>query len=162
VCTASASADLIGTSGCADANITPTRAVFGRAAAATLCLVNEQRRSAGRPALRRNGALNIASKRMARRMARQHFVSHVTPDGLGLLDRVRAAGFHGNVVGENLGWGNGGLATPAAMVLGWMQSPGHRRNILDGDYADIGIGLAVGALSAGDSRGAYYVTDFGH
>jgi uncharacterized protein YkwD len=153
---------VIGTSSCPDANITPSPAVFKRVAAATSCLVNAERSKVGLPGLRLNRPLNVASKRMARRMARQHFLGHFTPDGAGPFARVRAAGYSNpDVVGENLGFGTGALATPAAMVVGWMQSPGHRRNILDGEFRDIGIGIAGGSLAAGGGRGTYYVTDFG-
>jgi uncharacterized protein YkwD len=102
---------------------------------------------------------------MADRMVREQFFSHDTPDGGTLLARIQPTGYLPNtgdwVVGENLAWGNGPLATPQAIVAGWMNSPGHRANILAADYRDIGIGLAVGSPLATNSGGTTYVTDFG-
>jgi hypothetical protein len=65
------------------------------------------------------------------------------------------------VVGENIGWGQGPLSTPRAMVEAWMNSPGHRRNILADDYAEVGLGLALGTPES-TTWGATYTTDFGH
>ena len=64
-------------------------------------------------------------------------------------------------IGENIAWGSGALATPRAIVNGWMHSPGHRANILRASFRDIGIGIRLGAPGPGLSGGATYVTDFG-
>jgi uncharacterized protein YkwD len=80
-----------------------------------------------------------------------------------MLDRIRHAhyleGARGWSLGENLAWGTGDVASPARIVDAWMHSPGHRRNILDRRFREIGIGLAPGAPGRGD--GATYVTEFG-
>ena len=133
-------------------------------ASAVLCLLNAERRGAGLPALRPNGALKKVSQRMANLMVRQQFFSHDTPDGRSLLDRVQPTGYiEGDwVLGENLAWGSGPLATPRAIVNGWMDSPGHRANILYGKFRDVGIGIRLGAPRADVSGGATYVADFGH
>ena len=62
-------------------------------------------------------------------------------------------------IGENIGWGGGSLATPRSMVRGWMNSAGHRANILSRGFRMIGIGIANGAPNGGS--GATYATDFG-
>jgi uncharacterized protein YkwD len=62
---------------------------------------------------------------------------------------------------ENIAWGTGSLATPAQIVRGWMNSPGHRANILNGRFRDIGVGVALGAPAGGVRDGATYTTDFG-
>ena len=66
-------------------------------------------------------------------------------------------GFH--ILGENIGWGSGSLATPRSMVNAWMHSAPHRHNILDGRYRSVGVGVAFGAPVGGS--GASYTTDFG-
>lgn len=161
---ASASADA-GASDCPDADLVASPPVFDRIAAATLCLVNKERVSAGLRPLQRNDSLDAASAGMAGRMAREHFFSHVTPDGVGVLARAMAAGygrgFDLDVVGENLGVGTGWLSTPSAMVSGWMNSPEHRGNILEGDYNDAGLGLAQEVTNRGDGGRIFYVMDFG-
>ena len=64
-------------------------------------------------------------------------------------------------MGENLAWGSGALSTPNAIVNGWMNSPGHKANILAPDYKDIGLSTAQGSPSPSVSGGTVYVNDFG-
>src|SRR5919107_1385530 len=64
-------------------------------------------------------------------------------------------------VGENLAWGQGNLATPRAIAVAWMNSPGHRHNILQPEFTEIGVGIVPG--TPGDATwGATYTTDFGN
>jgi hypothetical protein len=65
------------------------------------------------------------------------------------------------VLGENLAWGTGGLATPGAIMQAWMNSPGHRENILNPDFREVGIGVVAGNPAAADGYGATYATEFG-
>jgi hypothetical protein len=99
-------------------------------------------------------------------MVDQRFFDHVSPDGSTMLQRIKAAGWVAApgswTVGENIAWGSGSLATPVSIVDGWMHSAGHRANILNGSFAEIGIGIAAGAPRSGISgEAATYVTDFG-
>jgi uncharacterized protein YkwD len=64
-------------------------------------------------------------------------------------------------VGENIAWGSQELATPRSIVNGWMHSPGHRANILNRRFREIGIGVSRGAPEPGFDRAATYATDFG-
>ena len=61
------------------------------------------------------------------------------------FERIERFGY-GNYsdLGENIAWGSGTLGTPAKIMDGWMDSPGHRANILDRDYREIGIGVRAG------------------
>ena len=97
-------------------------------------------------------------------MVGQGFFDHQSPDGGTLVDRLTGAGYLGGddawVVGENIGWGQGTLATARSMVSAWMDSPGHRANLLSGDYTEVGLGLALGT-PADQTWGATYTTDFG-
>jgi len=83
-----------------------------------------------------------------------------TPDGKNVVDRIQPTGYIPNsgdwVVGENLAWGSGALSTPQAIVNGWMNSPGHRANILKPAFTHIGIGLA-----GGGRMGTYWTQLFG-
>lgn len=71
-------------------------------------------------------------------MAQQGFFSHTDPQGRQPWDRVSAAGISGwRSVGENIAYGQ---RTPAEVQQGWMDSPGHRANILNTGYTHIGVG----------------------
>jgi uncharacterized protein YkwD len=149
---------------CAGADLVPAADNLAQVQQATLCLLNAQRSAQGLAALAVNGRLGAASAGYSASMVDQDFFAHVAPDGATLVDRLTATGYLGTggawVAGENIGWGQGPLSTPRAMVAAWMGSPGHRANILDGEYRDIGLGLALG--TPGDrSWGATYTTDFG-
>jgi uncharacterized protein YkwD len=100
-------------------------------------------------------------------MVRRQFFDHVSPGGSTLLGRVRSAGYRtgrsGWMVGENLAWGSGPLATPRAAVRAWMRSSGHRHNVLNPRFTEVGIGIAPGApvTSQAGMAAATYTTDFG-
>jgi uncharacterized protein YkwD len=64
-------------------------------------------------------------------------------------------------LGENIAWGTGDLGTAGSIQRAWMESPGHRANILRPQFREIGIGIAVGAPVPGGDEGATYTTDFG-
>jgi uncharacterized protein YkwD len=147
---------------CASASANPVAANIARVSAAILCLLNSERAVHGLPPLHSNGKLSKAAKRWAARMVQRRFFSHEAGSS-SPLTRVQKTGYvHGNwSVGENIAWGNGPLATPRSIMNGWMHSPGHRANILRGQFRDIGIGIRIGAPGQGLSGGATYVTDFG-
>jgi uncharacterized protein YkwD len=99
-------------------------------------------------------------------MVAEHFFGHVAPNGSTLRARVSASGYLRGArawsAGENIAWGAGRDATPASIVRAWMNSPGHRENILTAGFRDIGIGIALGAPGgAGGLRAATYTTEFG-
>ncbi|HWH95500.1 MAG TPA: CAP domain-containing protein [Baekduia sp.] len=146
---------------CADEDVTPADA---QAAAATLCLLNEQRAAHGLGALSASATLDRAATAFARDMVARSFFDHVSPGGGTMMDRIKAAGWvpAGSwSAGENIAWGSGSYATPASIVDGWMRSAGHRANILNAGFRQIGIGIADGAPQAGIRGDAgTYVTDF--
>ena len=78
-------------------------------------------------------------------MAARDFFEHRNPDGVHPDARIVRQGYPPILVGENLAWGETEKSTPAAIVELWMQSPGHRRNILEPGYREIGIGMAYDA-----------------
>jgi uncharacterized protein YkwD len=146
---------------CAYQNANPNDVTQKQAAHATLCLLNRQRRAHGLKKLRDNSRLDLASRRHANDMARRNYFAHGD-----FVGRIRAAHYlrganRGYTVGENIAWGSWDYATPAAIVDTWMHSPGHRANILNGRFHEIGLGVARGAPVSGQSRGGTYVTDFG-
>jgi uncharacterized protein YkwD len=150
---------------CANGGMTPTADNLADANAAILCLVNAERADAGLGALTNNSQLQKASEGMAGRMVAEQFFSHETPDGKTVVDRIEPTGYIPSsddwVVGENLAWGSGALSTPQAIVNGWMNSPGHKANILAADYKDIGLAAAMGSPSPSQKGGTVYVNNFG-
>lgn len=155
-----------GGAACDNSDITPSSDNQAQVDAAILCLVNGERADNGLPALTENSQLDQAATGMANQMVAEHFFDHVTPEGKNVVDRVEPTGYIPNsgdwVVGENLAWGSGALATPQAIVNGWMNSPGHKANILAPDYKDIGLAISFGTVQPGQTQsGVTYVNDFG-
>jgi uncharacterized protein YkwD len=151
--------------GCAGAGLMPSRGNLGQVAAATLCLLNAERGSRGLRSLRANGLLARAARAHAQDMAAHAFFSHASQSGTTAEGRIRRTGYirggRSWTVGENIAWGTGQRATPREIVQAWMQSPGHRANILRGAFREIGVGIAVGAPVRSGAAGATYNTDFG-
>ena len=153
---------------CADADLMPAGASDDALREATLCLVNAERTSRGLKALLSNAHLRRAAQNYSRRMVRQRFFDHVCPSGSTLTSRVRGStaylrGARRFSLGENIAWGSGYLATPRQTVVAWMQTPGHRANILRGRFRHVGVGVAIGAPEDGEeSSAATYTTAFGY
>jgi uncharacterized protein YkwD len=150
---------------CTGANAMPTQANHHAIARATLCLINAERHSRGLRPLRSSGALAVAARTHSRDMVRRRYFAHTAPGGSRVVQRIRRSGYLRSAkrwrLGENLGWGSGGEATPRAMVRAWMNSPPHRVAILTASYRDAGIGLASGLPLAAAGSGATYTVDFG-
>lgn len=150
-------------SACPGKDVVPARGAVEEARKATLCLLNAERRAHGLRAVRENRRLRRAAVRHSRAMVRDRFFEHTSPSGSTMAGRVARTGYDWSSLGENIAWGTATLATPAAIVRGWMTSPGHRANVLGSRFREIGIGIAPGvplALLPGE-RGATYTTDFG-
>ena len=136
--------------------------------AATLCLVDRERTARGERELRVDPRLQAAAQGHTESMAWGGYFEHLDPSGQSPLDRMRAAGYVSNStpsfeVGENLAWGTGSLATPAAIVGAWMASPDHRANILDARFRDTAVGVSAhlpASLGEGQ-QGGIYTEDFG-
>jgi uncharacterized protein YkwD len=81
----------------------------------------------------------------SRRMAEEKFFSHNDPEGRSVRERVNEANIKWRMVGENLAFSNGYINPVAISLRGWMDSPGHRRNILDPDWRHTAIGVWISA-----------------
>jgi len=103
---------------------------------------NNQRRGEGLPALQENSRLNAAaSKKVADMFARQYF-AHESPTGSTAKDLVAEQGYEYVLVGENLALGN--YEDDQVLVQAWMDSPGHRENILKTSFEEIGVAVKKG------------------
>ena len=103
-----------------------------------LQLVNAERASQGLSSLTRNAQLDAAALAHATDMRNNNFFAHTGSDGSSPSDRVTTAGYAWTKTGENIGQGS---VSPEDMMDLWMNSTGHRANILDPDFTEIGIGV---------------------
>jgi uncharacterized protein YkwD len=151
--------------GTACANPAPAPDALGPAVEATLCLLNGERADHGLAPLAGNAMLGAAAVAHANDLVAGSYFSHTGRDGSGVYDRIERSGYirrgHGWVIGENLAWGTGALAMPESIMQAWMNSPGHRANILNPSYREIGIGIVAGNPAQSDGAGATYATEFG-
>jgi uncharacterized protein YkwD len=130
----------------------PVDAVAWRAE--VLTLVNDERAAVGLDALVRNQTLEEEADEYACEMIHYNFFAHVNPvTGTTLADRTEAIGYDYVLVGENLA---AGLDTPQQVVQAWMDSPGHRANILEPQFTELGVGVR-----GGGAHGTYWVQEFG-
>lgn len=105
---------------------------------------NRHRQSEGLPTLNPNSILGkAATSKTADMFAKQYF-EHVSPSGEGPAEVVTAAGYSYLVVGENLALGN--FASDVDVVQAWMDSPGHRANILSTNFQEIGVAAVQGTF----------------
>ncbi|MDF5753387.1 CAP domain-containing protein [Spongiactinospora sp. TRM90649] len=115
-------------------------------------LTNEARKTAGCKPLVHDAKLHVAASGHSADMAETNYFSHTSKDGRNPGDRMKAAGFSPmRAWGENIAMGQ---PTPAAVVKGWLNSPGHRANIENCSFTHIGSGAVKGA------RGIYWTQAF--
>jgi uncharacterized protein YkwD len=127
-----------------------------------VCLLNRERAARGLGPLGRDRRLERAAQAHAADMVRLRFFEHEGRDGRSPHERIDDAGYpRSPATGENLGWGEGAAGVPVRIVTGWMQSPGHRENILRERFTEVGVGVVFGAPDAVEQPSVTYVTAFG-
>ena len=150
--------------GCASASARPGTVSAARLRSAVICLINAERTKRRMRRLRVNAELELAARRHARDMVVRRYFSHTSPSGMNVIDRILRTRYlrrYGRWrIGEILGWGWGAPGSPAAIVEGWMRSPGHRRQIL-GRYTEIGVGVQGAAPRRMSRPATTFVVDFG-
>lgn len=112
-----------------------------RVRAEMLARVNDARRKAGASPLRSNALLDKAAQRHSEDMLARGYFAHENPEGKTVSERATAAGYGWRTIGENIAEGQ--FSVDEVMDT-WLRSPGHRRNILDPDFKELGTGLALG------------------
>jgi uncharacterized protein YkwD len=152
---------------CPDTELIPTPSDLAQVQAATLCLINKVRVQSGELPLRDSSALDAAAQRHSEDMVANNYFDHTTPSGEPFDARIVATGYapadRPYELGENIDTATIGLSSPSQTVAGWMNSPEHRANILNGDFRDSGIGVTPAApvVFAEGRPGATYTQDFG-
>lgn len=118
----------------------PQPATPASAVNAVVSLVNQERSRAGCNPVRVDERLNRAATKHSADMQARGYFSHDSPDGRNFVDRVKAEGYP-SPGAENIGKG---YRSAEAVMEGWMNSEGHRNNILNCDLKAVGVGLAKG------------------
>ncbi|MFJ5036560.1 CAP domain-containing protein [Streptomyces parvulus] len=120
--------------------------------AQVLALVNEERAAAGCSPVTANDRLTRAADDYSDVMASSGVMSHTGPDGSTMASRVEAAGYQWSTLGENIARGQ---ADAASVMDSWMNSEGHRANILNCSFKELGVGVHFG------DGGPWWTQDFG-
>ncbi|MEU0844668.1 CAP domain-containing protein [Streptomyces sp. NPDC005962] len=110
-----------------------------------IALTNAERAAARLAPLAPDPRLTLAAQAHSDDMVARDFYDHTSPEGRQPWDRAATAGATHRGIGENIACGQRG---PAEVVRGWMDSPGHRANILKADFTHIGVGYATGSRAA--------------
>ncbi|WP_309500542.1 CAP domain-containing protein [Streptomyces shenzhenensis] len=130
---------------------TPTATATASGAVARVVeLVNAERGKVGCSALTLNTTLSKVAQAHSEDMALHQNMSHSGSDGSSPGDRLTDAGYAWSAYGENVAYG---YASPEQVMAGWMASPGHKANILNCAFKEIGVGLA--------QPDSYWTQDFG-
>lgn len=123
----------------ATGSITPTE---------LLAATNLERGKAGLPALRMDSRLNASAQLKAQNMFAENYWAHVSPSGIQPWYWFTKAGYGYRYAGENLAMD---FDTTDGTVAGWMNSPGHRANLLGTSYADVGFAVMNGTITGGQT-----------
>jgi uncharacterized protein YkwD len=117
--------------------------------------------------LRQNRELGAVAASQVGAMVRWNYFADVSPSGQTPLSLVVVTHYPAHSAGisiaQNIAWGTGEDTTPARIVAAWMQSPSHRKIILDGEYRDAGVAAmaAVPNVVGAGQAGATYAMEFG-
>ncbi|MEU9128471.1 sigma-70 family RNA polymerase sigma factor [Kitasatospora sp. NPDC048540] len=115
-------------------------------------LVNAERAKAGCGPVKASTKLQEAAQKHSDDMAARGFFDHTNPDGAGPQQRIDATGYKWNTWGENIARGQ---RDAAAVMDAWMHSEGHRANILNCAFTELGVGVHTG------TGGPWWTQDFG-
>jgi len=149
---------------CQNTDVLPSAENAELVRAAILCLHNRIRSQHNLPALKENAKLRKAATGQSNDMVDNGYFDHTTPEGDTFVDRILASGYakknDGWTLGENLAWGTGDLSTAQGVMNAWMNSPGHKANIVKKAYREVGIGIRLG-VPTDNGVGATITADFG-
>jgi uncharacterized protein YkwD len=149
---------------CQNTDVLPTAENVDLVRAAILCLHNQIRAQNNLPLLKENAKLRKAAAGHSSDMVGEGYFDHSSTNGDSFVDRIIDAGYakrnDGWTLGENLAWGTGDLSSAKGVMDAWMNSSGHKANILKKAYKEVGIGIKLGVPSD-EGVGATITADFG-
>lgn len=131
----------------------PSAPTLGELMSSVIRSTNQERTRVGLAGLVENDRLVLIAQAMAEDLAKGNRLSHTDSKGRGLAARVDAGSYPWASIGENVAYG---YSTPEAVVQGWIKSPGHYQNLVNRDFSEIGVGVAV----AGNGK-VYWAQVFG-
>ena len=135
----------------------PATAVSSSFAESIVAAMNRERAARGLEPLQLESRLSLAAEDRVEDMLAKRYYEHVSPDGVNPFSWVRARGYRYRLIGENLALGYRGSQS---VVTGWMNSPGHRDNILKSGFNEVGIAVADSSPRRG-YRGPLVVALYG-
>ncbi len=109
-----------------------------------LRLTNVTRSEHGAPELKESFLLNAVAAERAKDMFEKQYFDHVSPTGEKAADIAQKVGYRYKELGENIA--SGSFLTNQKIINGWMQSPGHRKSLLSGQFEEIGVAVAKGRM----------------
>jgi uncharacterized protein YkwD len=144
----------------------PASLTTGQARDAILCFINKARDNAGLRALDRDKKLQKAAQRHNEHMDGTGCFDHACGGESDLGARLENVGYLvGGLTqwayGENIAWGLLEQGTPRSIFGAWMNSSGHRANILNRSFREIGVGFSAGTPGGDGDPGGIFTTDFG-
>lgn len=148
-------ADTVTVAGC-----TGTQVVLDANEKAMLDLHNKQRATKKLKALCVHPALQKAAEAHSQDMIDKDYFAHDSQDGTKFSQRIKREGYNYRAAGENIAWGSGSLGSPDNIFKNWMNSTGHKRNIMNKGYREVGIG-AVNGTYKNFSNATMWTADFG-
>ena len=125
-----------------------------------LDLHNEVRNKQGLETLCVQPKLTEAARAHSKEMIDENYFSHTSKNGQTPDARLKRVGYDWRAYGENIAWGSGSYSTPESTLDRWMKSPGHRKNIVNGQFREIGVGSVSGNFK-GAGGATIYTVDFG-
>jgi uncharacterized protein YkwD len=147
------------------------RVVLGAMEARLVELHNEERSVRDLPKLCVREELVASSRLHSEEMIERDYFAHETPEDENAFERMKRAGYtldgYASIsTGENLAWrthrGAGPEPSDAKLVVeGWLESEGHRRNLLDPDFREVGVGTATGEYKDYEQPATMYTVNFG-
>lgn len=103
---------------------------------------NKQRENLGILSLKENELLNQSAQLKLKDMFEKKYFAHESPTGIKIKDLIDKVGYNFILIGENLAMGN--FKDDKDLVISWMESEGHRENILNAKYQEIGVAVGQG------------------
>lgn len=148
-------ADTVTVTGCAGTAVT-----LDANEKAMLVKHNRARANKGLKKLCVHPALQKAAEAHSQDMIDKDYFSHDSKDGSTFDQRIKREGYNYRTVGENIAYGSGSLGTPDKIFNGWMKSSGHKTNILNKNFREIGLGAVTGNFK-GTADTTMWTADFG-
>ena len=114
-----------------------------------ISLTNTVRMNNGLPVLEENYLLTMIARERLDDMLQKQYFGHISPSGEGASDMARRVGYRYKLIAENIAYGD--FLNNEKVLDGWMQSPGHKKNILAEEPQHIGVAVARGRLKGSDT-----------